>query len=70
MLDGADLHVVFADGRCVLEGRGRRLQRRNAQAVQIGADEGDPVAGDGRVQLDGGVDPGVQPDAGDADGPC
>jgi hypothetical protein len=56
VLHGADLHVVFADGGGVIERGGGRLQGRDAEAVEIGADEGDAAAGGNRVKLDGGVD--------------
>ena len=35
MLDGADLDVVLADGRGVIEGGGRGLQGRDAQPVEV-----------------------------------
>ena len=67
MFDRADGDVVFAHRRRVIE-RGRRgLQRRDAETVEIGADELDAVAGRRGVQLDARVDAGVHPDAGDAD---
>ena len=44
MLDRADRDVVAADGRGVIERGGRGLQRRDAQAVEVGADEGDAAA--------------------------
>ena len=45
MLDRADGDVVFAHRRRVVERRRRGLQRRDAEAVEVGADELDAVAG-------------------------
>src|SRR3954447_3261982 len=68
MLDGADRDVVFADGGRVVEGGGGCLEGGDAEAVEVGADEGDATAGGSGMQRDAGVDAGVKSDAGDADG--
>src|SRR3954470_12299736 len=66
MLDWADGNIIATNGRGVIERRGRRLQRRNAQA-EVRADEGDAAARVRRMKLDFRVDAGVEADAGDTD---
>ena len=67
MLHGAHGHIVLAHRGGVIERGGRCLQRRNAESIEVRADEGDAVARGNGMKRDSGVDAGVEADAGDAD---
>src|ERR1051326_2636241 len=67
MFDRTDLHVVLADRRRVVERGRRRLQRGDAQSIEVGANKSDAAARRGRMKSDSCVDAGVKSDAGDRD---
>ena len=67
MLDRPDRDIILSDRRRVIERGGRCLQRRDSEAVQVGANKRDPASRRSRPKLDRGVDARMKTDAADAD---